>query len=491
MTSIESVDVATVGLIVDGETVDPIGGRYTTKTQRLTGQDIARVAAATADDADRAVSAAAAAAPGWAALAPAERRAVLNRAADLLDERSAAITATMGREMGAAAAWCGFNVMLGANMLREAAAQVYALVGQVIPSDVPGLTALAERRPLGVVVGIAPWNAPIILGVRAIAMPLALGNTVVLKASEETPATHAAIVQCLVDAGAPAGVVNLVTNAAEDAAAVVEALISHPAVRSVNFTGSTRVGRIIGEIAGRHLTRSVLELGGKAPFVVLADADLDEAAAAASFGAFMNQGQICMSTERIIVDRTVVDEFAAKLAERARALVVGDPSDAATQLGPLVHDAAVEHVDALVKDAVANGATVLTGGIPDGLFYPPTVLTGVTAGARIYSEESFGPLAPIFAVDGVDEAVQLANDSEYGLSAAVFTRSVDRGLAVARRIESGICHVNGATVHDEAQMPFGGVKASGYGRFGSTASVEEFTELRWLTVSSEHRHYPI
>ena len=232
-------------------------------------------------------------------------------------------------------------------------------------------------------------------------------------------------------------------------------------------------------------------MGGKAPFVVLADADLDEAAAAASFGAFMNQGQICMSTERIIVDRTVVDEFAAKLAERARALVVGDPSDAATQLGPLVHDAAVEHVDALVKDAVANGATVLTGGIPDGLFYPPTVLTGVTAGARIYSEESFGPLAPIFAVDGVDEAVQLANDSEYGLSAAVFTRSVDRGLAVARRIESGICHVNGATVHDEAQMPFGGVKASGYGRFGSTASVEEFTELRWLTVSSEHRHYPI
>ena len=491
MTSIESVDVATVGLIVDGQTVDPIRGRYITTTQRLTGQDIARVAAATADDADRAVSAAAAAAPGWAALAPAERRAVLNRAADLLDERSAAITATMGREMGAAAAWCGFNVMLGANMLREAAAQVYALVGQVIPSNVPGLTALAERRPLGVVVGIAPWNAPIILGVRAIAMPLALGNTVVLKASEETPATHAAIVQCLVDAGAPAGVVNLLTNAAEDAGAVVEALISHPAVRSVNFTGSTRVGRIVGEIAGRHLTRSVLELGGKAPFVVLADADLDEAAAAASFGAFMNQGQICMSTERIIVDRTVVDEFAAKLAERARALVVGDPSDAATQLGPLVHDAAVEHVDALVKDAVANGATVLTGGIPDGLFYPPTVLTGVTAGARIYSEESFGPLAPIFAVDGVDEAVQLANDSEYGLSAAVFTRSVDRGLAVARRIESGICHVNGATVHDEAQMPFGGVKASGYGRFGSTASVEEFTELRWLTVSSEHRHYPI
>lgn len=491
MTTTENVGVATVGLMIDGKVTDPDAGRFVTKTQRLTGQDIAHVAAATDVDARRAASAAAAAAPVWAGLAPAQRRAVLNRAADLLEERRGEVIATMGREMGAAAAWCGFNVKLGADMLREAAAQVYALVGQVVPSNVPGLTALAERQPLGVVVGIAPWNAPIILGVRAIAMPLALGNTVVLKASEETPATHAAIVQCLVDAGAPAGAVNLVTNDPQNAAEVVEALIAHPAVRSVNFTGSTKVGRLVGEIAGRHLTRSVLELGGKAPFVVLADADLDEAAAAASFGAFMNQGQICMSTERLIVDRSVADEFTEKVAERARALVVGNPADAATQLGPLVHADAVDHVDALVQDAVARGATAVTGGTPDGLYYPPTVLAGVTTDARIYSEESFGPLAPIFVVDGVDEAVTMANDSEYGLSAAVFTRDVDLGIAVARRIESGICHVNGATVHDEAQMPFGGAKASGYGRFGSAASVEEFTELRWLTVSSTHRHYPI
>ncbi|MGI5219106.1 aldehyde dehydrogenase [Nocardia sp. CA-290969] len=481
----------TVNLHIGGTATAPENGRFFVKSQRLTGREIARVAAATAPDAIRAATAAAEAAPAWAGLAPAARRTILERAAELLEQRSAEIAATMGQEMGAAAAWCGFNVKLGAGMLREAAAQVYSTVGQVIPSDVPGMTALAERKPLGVVVGIAPWNAPIILGVRAIAMPLALGNTVVLKASEETPATHAAIVQCLVDAGAPAGAVNLITNAAEDAPEVVEALIAHPAVRCVNFTGSTRVGRRIGELAGRHLTRSVLELGGKAPFLVLADADLDEAAAAASFGAFMNQGQICMSTERIIADRAVAAPFAAKLTARARALVVGDPQDPGTQLGPLVHEAAVDHVHALVQDAVAHGATLLTGGEPDGLFYPPTVLNRVGSDARIYREESFGPVAPIIVVDGVDEAVDVANDSEYGLSAAVFTADTDLGLRVARRIDSGICHINGATVHDEAQMPFGGVKASGYGRFGSQASLEEFTELHWVTVSSEHRHYPI
>ncbi|MFC9664092.1 aldehyde dehydrogenase [Nocardia sp. NPDC127606] len=486
-----TANLTTVDLLIGGTKIAAEDGAFFVKTQRTTGAKIAQVAAAKAVDSVRAVAAAADAAPEWAGMAPAGRRAVLERAAVLLDERGGEIAAMMGREMGAAAAWCGFNVKLGADMLREAAVQVYAAVGQVIPSNVPGLTALAERKPLGVVVGIAPWNAPIILGVRAIAMPLAFGNTVVLKASEETPATHAAIVQCLIDAGVPAGAVNLITNAPEDAAEVVEALIAHPAVRSVNFTGSTRVGRRIGELAGRHLTRSVLELGGKAPFIVLADADLDEAAAAASFGAFMNQGQICMSTERIIVDRAVADEFAGKLAERARALVVGDPTAPGTQLGPLVHEPAVAHVHALVQDAIEYGATVLTGGEPDGLFYPPTVLTGVVPGARIYTEESFGPVAPIIAVDGVEEAVRVANDSEYGLSAAIFTSDIDLGLQIARRIESGICHINGATVHDEAQMPFGGVKASGYGRFGSQAALEEFTELRWLTVSSEHRHYPI
>ncbi|WP_262107423.1 aldehyde dehydrogenase [Arthrobacter sp. Marseille-P9274] len=486
-----TTDIVKVPLRIAGEAADPAGGRYFDKIRRLTGEPVATVAAAGRGDAERAVEAAAQAAPGWAATAPAQRRRVLETAAGLLTERSETIAAIMGKEMGAASAWCHFNAMLAANMLREAAAQVYSTVGQVIPSDVPGLTAMAVREPVGVVVGIAPWNAPLILGVRAIAMPLAFGNTVVLKASEETPATHAAIIECLIDAGLPAGVANLITNAPKDAADVVDALVSHKAVRVINFTGSTKVGRIIAEKAGRHLKRSVMELGGKAPFVVLADADLEAAAAAASFGAFMNQGQICMSTERLIVDKSVAAEFTRLLAERAAKLVVGDPEEHSTQLGPLVHEGAVEHVSALVRDAVENGATVVTGGQADGLFFPPTVLSGVTKAARIYTEESFGPLAPIIEVDGIEEAIEAANDSEYGLSAALFTADVSRGLELAKRIQSGICHINGATVHDEAQMPFGGVKASGFGRFGSAASLEEFTELRWITVSTEERHYPI
>jgi acyl-CoA reductase-like NAD-dependent aldehyde dehydrogenase len=341
------------------------------------------------------------------------------------------------------------------------------------------------------VVGIAPWNAPVILATRAIATPLAFGNTVVLKASEECPRTHAAVAKAINDAGVPAGVINLITNEPSAAGAVVEALIAHPAVKRINFTGSTRVGRIIAGTAAQHLKPTLLELGGKAPFVVLPDADLEEAAAAANFGAFMNSGQICMSTERIVVDHSVAGAFAEKLVARASGLVVGDPRDPGTMIGPVVNAAAAERVRELIEDAVAKGAEVLTGGDADGLLVTPTVVSGVTPAMRIYGEESFGPVVTIVAVDGTDEAVRVANDTEYGLSAAVFGRDVAAASAVARRIESGICHVNGATVHDEPQMPFGGVKASGWGRFGGNAALQEFTELRWMTVQDGGRHYPI
>jgi len=235
----------------------------------------------------------------------------------------------------------------------------------------------------------------------------------------------------------------------------------------------------------------LLELGGKAPMIVLRDADLDRAAAAASFGSFFHQGQICMSTERIVVDAAVADALADKLAERARALTVGDPREAETQIGPLVNAAAVQRVSELVQDAVTKGATALSGGQADGACFPPTVLKGVKPGMRVYSEESFGPLASMVLVDGPDEAVRVANDTEYGLSASVFSQDVPAALELAQRIESGICHVNDTTVHDEPQMPFGGVKASGFGRFGGRAALEEFTELRWITVQELPRHYPI
>lgn len=491
MSERETSPVPTADLFVDGRYVAAEGGRYTDFVQALTGRTVARVAAASVADANRAADAAAAALPGWSGLPPAARREVLQRAAELLGQRAAEVAAVMGQEMGATRPWCEFNVHVATGMLAEAAAQAYSAVGEIIPSDVPGLTAYGVRQPAGVVVGIAPWNAPLILGVRAVAMPLALGNTVVLKASEQTPRTQAAIVDVLREAGAPAGVVNLISNAPQDAPSVVEALVAHRAVRRVNFTGSTRVGRVIGELGGRHLTRVLLELGGKAPFVVLPDADLAEAAAAASFGAFMNQGQICMSTERVIVDRTVADDLSARLAARAAALAVGAPDDPESQVGPMVHAAARDHVLDLVADAQQQGAEVIAGGTADGLYLRPTVVRGVRPGMRLYSEESFGPVVSITEADGADDAVRIANDTEYGLSAAVFGRDVTAALDVARRIRSGICHVNGATVHDEPQMPFGGVGASGWGRFGSRAAVEEFTELRWITVQAGSRAYPI
>jgi benzaldehyde dehydrogenase (NAD) len=338
---------------------------------------------------------------------------------------------------------------------------------------------------------MAPWNAPVILSTRAVATPLAYGNTVVLKASELCPRTHAAVVRAIADAGVPAGAINLVIHAPEDAPDVVDELIAHPAVRRVNFTGSTRVGRIVAMKCAEHLKRCLLELGGKAPQVVLADADLEAAADAASFGAFMNSGQICMSTERVVADRAVAEELGGLLAERASRLVAGDPRDEGTMIGPVVTDAARERVLALVADARDRGAEILSGGDADGNVIAPTVLSGVTPEMRIYREESFGPVVGIVAVDGPDEAVRVANDTEYGLAASVFGEDVDAALDVARRIESGICHVNSSSVHDEPQMPFGGVKASGWGRFGGRAALEEFTELRWLTVQELPRQYPI
>jgi benzaldehyde dehydrogenase (NAD) len=424
-----------------------------------------------------AVEAAAAAFPGWSALGPNARRSLLNRAAGELEERADAFVDTMREELRASEPWARFNVMLGAGMIREAAALTTHITGEVIPSDKPGLLSLALREPVGVIVGIAPWNAPVILGCRAIATPLACGNTVILKASERCPGTHGLIVGAFEAAGFAQGVVNLVTNQRQDAAEVVGALIDHPAVRRINFTGSTAVGRIVAKRAAEHLKPVLLELGGKAPLIVLEDADLGEAVKAAAFGAFMNAGQICMSTERIIVVEPIADEFARRLAETAAALP-------ARAIGEQIDDSAEASARALVDDAIAQGARTIASG-------PATVLDGITPDMRLYRDESFAPVVGIIRVADEEEAIRVANDSQYGLSAAVFTGDCARGLRVARRIRSGICHVNGPTVYDEPQMPFGGVGASGYGRFGGKAAIEAFTELRWITIAGEPGRYPI
>ena len=480
-----------LGLLIANEDQQASGGAVFERLNPISGQVATRAAAATVEDARRAADAAAAAFPEWSSTTPKERRKVLLKAADVLEGKGPQFVEAMGAEIGATAGWAMFNVMLAADMLREAASLVTQIKGEIIPSNRPGSLAMAVRQPAGVVLSMAPWNAPVILGVRSLATPLACGNTVVMKTSELCPRTHRLIVEALLEAGLPKGALNAISNSPEDAGEIVEALIAHPAVRRVNFTGSTRVGRIIAEKAGRHLKPALLELGGKAPFIVLDDADLDEAVAAAAFGAYMNQGQICMSTERIVVLDTIADAFVEKLSAKASTLVAGDPTQGNTPLGSVVDTGAAQRLEQLIKDATNKGAVLAAGGRIDGTIMDATLLDKVTPSMRIYGEESFGPVVTVVRVGSVDEAVRVANDTEYGLSAAVFGKDVNRALSVARRIESGICHVNGPTVHDEAQMPFGGVKASGYGRFGGNWSIAEFTELRWVTVQDGPLHYPI
>jgi benzaldehyde dehydrogenase (NAD) len=458
----------------------------------LTGEVASSAVAMKAGDMAAVAARAAAAQPAWGALGPNARRAVLQKAADALAAKQADFVAAMMGEIGATAGWAMFNLGLAVSMVREAASLTTQIAGEVIPSDKPGCLAMALKEPVGVILGIAPWNAPIILGVRAIAVPLACGNAVILKASEQCPRTHALIIEAFAQAGFPDGVVQVVTNAPADAPDVVGALIDAPEVKRINFTGSTAVGRIIATLAAGHLKPCLLELGGKAPLVICADADLDEAVKAAAFGAYMNQGQICMSTERIIVVDAVADEFADRFAAKVKTLAAGDPREGKTPLGGVVDAKTVAHCLSLVEDALAKGAVLLAGGeVSHNVVMPAHLVDKVTQDMKLFRDESFGPVVGIIRARDEAHAIELANDTEYGLSAAVFTRDIAKGLSLAKQIKSGICHVNGPTVHDEAQMPFGGVGASGYGRFGGRQGIDAFTETRWITVETQPGHFPI
>jgi benzaldehyde dehydrogenase (NAD) len=463
------------------ERINPITGEVASSAAAMKAADIAPIAAR----AQQGFGA-------WSKLGPNARRAVLMRAADAMLAKKDQFTAAMMAEIGATAGWAMFNLMLATGMVREAAALTTQIAGEIIPSDHEGTIAMALREPVGVILGIAPWNAPIILGVRAIAVPLACGNSVILKASETCPRTHSLIIEAFAEAGFPEGVVNVVTNAPEDAGEVVGALIDAPEVRRINFTGSTAVGRIIAKRAAEHLKPVLLELGGKAPMLVLEDADLDEAVKAAAFGAYMNQGQICMSTERIIVVESVADEFARLFKAKVETMPVGHPEAGNTPLGAVVDRKTVDKCYALIEDAIGQGAELLTGGeTTHNVLMPAHLVDKVTPDMKLFREESFGPVVGMIRARDEAHAIELANDTEYGLSSAVFTRDTARGIKVARQIHSGICHVNASTVSDEPQMPFGGTKASGYGRFGGNAGIDSFTELRWITFETEPGHYPI
>ncbi|KUF14625.1 MULTISPECIES: aldehyde dehydrogenase family protein [Streptomyces] len=486
----------TRGLIIGGREIPASSGRTTPDIGPWTGTPYAQVAAGTPEDVTRAIDAADAAADDWAALAPTRRRAIFLRAADLLESRTPEAVALMADEVGGAAPWAGFNAALAAGILREAAAAITQPTGQILATDTPGAYSMHVRVPVGVVAAIAPWNAPLILGIRAIAMPLAMGNTVVLKPSEDAPlACGLFLADILHEAGLPAGVLNVVTNDLADAPQIVATLIADPRVRLVNFTGSTAVGRRVGVLAAEHLKPAVLELGGKNALLVLADADVDYAVDAAAFGSFMNSGQICMSADRVVVHRDRAEEFTRKLAAKIKSLRYGDPSDPATVVGPVVSARAARRVAALVQDATDKGAQLLAGtGRVEGdaeALLAPVVLTGVTEDMDIYYGEIFGPATVVHVVDSVDEAVDLANDTPYGLTAGVITEDFAAGVAVARRLRTGIVHVNNQTVADEPQAPFGGVKDSGYGRFGGQAGIDAFTTARWITVQAHgHAHFP-
>jgi acyl-CoA reductase-like NAD-dependent aldehyde dehydrogenase len=477
-------------LLIAGKAIDASNGKTFERKSPLKGEISTVAAAASIEDAKKAVEAAAKAFPSWSATPPNRKRALLLKAAQNLEAKIPQFAAAMRAETGSSDSWAGFNAQFAMSLLHEAAAATTQITGEVIPSNVPGNVSMGIRQPVGVVLGMAPWNAPIILGVRAIAVPLACGNTVVFKGSETCPLTHQLIVDAFQEAGFPDGVINYITNAPEDAPQVVEAMIGHPAVKRVNFTGSTRVGRIIAMTCAKYLKPVVLELGGKAPLLILEDADLDAAVNAAAFGCFANSGQICMSTERIIVDDKIADAFVEKFATKAKKLPCGDPRKGAVVLGSVVDMSTVERCNRLIDDALAKGAKLVCGGKATDTIYPATLIDYVTPEMAIYAEESFGPVKGIVRVKGVEAAIKCANDNEYGLSAAIYSRDTAKAFAIAKRIESGICHINSSTVQDEGQMPFGGVKASGIGRFGGKAGVQEFTELRWISFQTSERQFP-
>ncbi|MCG6858496.1 MAG: aldehyde dehydrogenase [Salaquimonas sp.] len=478
-------------LLIDGAWAPASGEATFDRIDPVSRQVATRAAAASVEDAVHAANIAARTFPAWSNTPPSERRACLNAAADRLLERMDDFAETVMAETGGTRSWSDYNCRLAASILREAASATTHMNGEVIPADRPETFAMGLRQPCGVVLGIAPWNAPVVLATRALAVPLACGNTVVLKASELCPRTHGLLGDVLAEAGLPAGSVNIIHTNQERAPQIVEALIAHPAVRRINFTGSTRVGRIVAETAARHLKRCILGLSGKAPMIVLDDADIDAAIDAAAFGAFFHQGQICMSTERIVICDSIADEFVDRFGHRAQSMRAGDPRDTSCVLGAMITEQAAQRLKGLIDDAVVKGAQLVTGGRQEGVFVDPTVLDRVSPDMRVYYEESFGPLASIIRVADVEEAVSVANDTEFGLAASIFSRDVARALDLAKRLETGACHINGATIYDEPQMPFGGVKASGYGHFGGRAGIEEFTELRWITLQTGRETYPI
>jgi acyl-CoA reductase-like NAD-dependent aldehyde dehydrogenase len=476
---------------IDGAWVDAFNGRVYETRSPWSDEVIATVAAGDVEDTRAAIAAAERAFAGWSETVPRVRQEIFLRAADIVGRRREELIALLALETGCGRHFGEVQIGFTISMLRQCAALPYAAIGQVLPSDEPGTHAMAVRRPVGVVGAIAPWNASWILSGRSIAGPLALGNTVVLKPSEQSPRSGGAVwAEVFEEAGLPPGVLNVVTHAPGEASYIGDELMASPAVRRLNFTGSTVTGRKLAESAGRHLKRLVLQLGGQNPMIVLDGVDMEYAVNAAAYGAFVHQGQVCMCARRIFVEESIAEEFSLRFADKVAALPMGDPSDEKTVIGPVINKWALSMIARRVEEAVERGARILAGGVPEPPCYPATVLTDVPDDIELAFDETFGPVVVLEVVKDRDEAVERANASAFGLTAAVLARDPEDGLTVARRLHAGIIHVNDQPVNDEPQMPFGGVKDSGWGRFGVGYAAEEFTELQWVTSRADHREFP-
>lgn len=466
----------------------PGSGELADIREPATGQTLVSVTQSTPDDVTRAAAAAAAAQPAWAETGYEDRARVLRRVADLIEAHADELAVWNVRETGAVRGKADNEVYNTLNEVLNAATMPAHPYGSLVPSAQPARLSMVRRVPVGVIGAITPWNFPLVLGMRVVAPALALGNAVVLKPDPQTPVSGGAIFAALfAEAGLPDGVLQIVCGGAE----VGEALVTDPSVSMVSFTGSTKTGRRVAQLAATTLKKTSLELGGNNAFIVLDDADIELASSAGAWGSFLHQGQICLTTGRHLVHEKVADAYIEALAARAKKLTVGDPYRGNVHLGPIMNERQLVRVVDVVTRSVAGGATLVEGGTNDGLFYRPTVLGNVTTDLPAFTDEIFGPVAPVTTFASDLEAVALANLSEYGLVAGIHTRSISRGLVIANRLKSGMVHVNDQTVNDEAIVPFGGMGASGNGgRHGGEANFEEFTQWQWVTVRDEPPAFP-
>ncbi len=474
-------------LFIDGEWVASSTGTIADDMNPATGEVYARVHQASKADIDRAIAAAYRAKDDWGNTLANQREAILLKAADVLASRIPEIADVLIDEAGCAFGKAMFEATFVVTLLRSAAGECRRIFGETMPSDSPGLFSMSVRRPLGVIAGIAPFNFPLLLAMKKVAMALAAGNTFVLKPASSTAVIGLKIAELFEAAGLPKGVLNVIPCAGST---LGDTLVADPRIRMVTFTGSTEVGKQLAAEAGKHLKKITLEMGGKSPMIILKDADLDYAAKAAAFGMFLHQGQVCMANSRILVEAPVFDAFCEKFVAKVSTYQVGNPRDPHTVIGPLIERKQVAFLDGHVKDAVAKGAKLLMGGKSEGNFYHPTVLANVTTDMVVFREESFGPLVSVIKVKDSDEALKMANDTCFGLSSALITNDLQKAMDIALKLDAGMVHINDSSAYDEPHVPFGGMKDSGFGREGGHYSMEEMTEVKWITIQMGQRQFP-